>query len=186
MKRILFSVLLTFLIIGCIRLWVGEASRTSYSDKDYNFSNAQIMLVGVDIPESCKNSVDEDVMDIVYSIVKEELKIKGVRVVTPDVIMDDWEKYATERSFDWWDKTQMAIYAANELNALILGVNILEYKTENRLSNVVVNFTLVDAKNSNPLVWEGDFIYRRALGKKESLLRDCFRRARKEIGGKRK
>ena len=58
-------------------------------------------------------------MDIVYSIVKEELKIKGVRVVTPDVIMDDWEKYATERNFDWWDKTQIPGYGKEALGGFI-------------------------------------------------------------------
>ena len=186
MKRILLSFLLTFLVIIGIRLWIGEASRRSVVDENYDFSNAQMMLVGVDIPEECKKSVDESLMDIVYDVVKKEMKVKGIRVVTPDVIMNDWEKYATERNFDWWDKTQMAIYAATELNALVLGVSVLEYNTTDGLSNVVMNFTLIDAKNSPPLVWEADFIYRHALGSKENLLRDTFKRAGKEIGAKRK
>ena len=186
MKRILFTLLLTFLVIVCLRLWVGNASKVSKMHEHFDFSNGRLMLVGVDIPKGYESLVDESLMDIVYPMINEELKVKNIRVITPDVIMNDWEKYATERNFDWWDKTQMAIYASNELDALILGVNVLEYNKDGYLSNVVVNFTLIDAKNLTPLVWEADFIYRRALGDKENLLRDCFKRAGKEIGGKRK
>lgn len=186
MKRIIVTLVLAVLVIAGMKLWLGNASNESASVSGYNFKKMDTVLVGVDVPQGREKYVDSSLMDVVYPIVREEYKVEGVTVLTPDKLEEEWKVYAKEHNIDVLNRSQMATYVAEKYRCSVLGVNVMSYMRNEGKSTVIADMVLIDPMEKEPLVWQAEYIYENALGDKEKLLREVFRLAGKDLRLKRK